>query len=152
MDDDRVLGKSVEMRNALDEDAAARRDGRDLAFAHRLVDREQRVRIVPYTLHFRSAFADEARGLVRSILVEELGELAVGGEGGLDGDDDIGGEVSDAGDCTLLLALPLPLPLLMHPFFVSTPTPMRMVAGQRMRAYLLLRQSRWRPCCLTVAD
>lgn len=35
------------------------------------------------------------------VLVEEFGELAVGGERGLDGDDVVAGEVGDACDCCL---------------------------------------------------
>jgi hypothetical protein len=54
---------------------------------------------VPCTLDLRYILTNQARGLVLSVLMEELGELAVGGEGGLDGDDDVGGQVGNARDC-----------------------------------------------------
>ena len=37
--------------------------------------------------------------------MEEARKLGIGGEGGLNGDDNVGGEVGYASDCTVLLAL-----------------------------------------------
>lgn len=42
--------------------------------------------------------ANDRVGLVGGVLGQELGELGVGGEGGLNGDDHVGGQVGDAGD------------------------------------------------------
>ena len=47
----------------------------------------------------RQALADQRVRLVGGVLSEKPRELRVGGKGGLDGDDDVGGEVCDAGDC-----------------------------------------------------
>ena len=60
--------------------------------------------------------------------MEEAGELAVGGEGGLDGDDDVGRKVGDAGDCmsrSVLRSWPshgvaLPLPAATGLVFLGT--------------------------------
>ena len=104
MDDDGVLGQAVEVRDALDQDVAAGRHARDLAFAYGLVDGEQRVGIVAHTQHLWRGLADDARGFVGGELVEELAELGVGGKGGLDGDDDVGGEVCDACDCVIVVS------------------------------------------------
>ena len=87
------------MWDALDQDTAVGRDGGDFAASDGLVDGEQRVGIVADVLDFWYVLANQARGLVVGVLAEELGELAVGGEGGLDRNDDIGREVGDAGNC-----------------------------------------------------
>ena len=44
------------------------------------------------------SLADNGAGLVGGILGQELGEFGVGGEGWLNGNDHVGGEVGDAGD------------------------------------------------------
>jgi len=60
---------------------------------------------MPYAVHLGCTFADQTRRLVLGVLVEEFRKLAIGGEGGLDGDNDIAREVGNACDCRLLSAL-----------------------------------------------
>jgi len=105
MYDYRVLCKPVKVWYALDKDVTARRDCGDLPNPDRLVYGQQRICIVAYALDLGNTLADETRGLVRRILVEEAGEFAVGGEGGLDGDDDIGGQVCYSSDCNCSSAM-----------------------------------------------
>lgn len=79
-----------------------------------------------HTLDLWDALTDQAIGFVVGVLAEECGKLAVGGEGGLDRYDYVGGEVGNAGDCrewSVLLSRLLVLS--------------QGIAGQRMRTYLL---------------
>ena len=96
----RILGEFVEVWDALDENPAVRGHAGELARSHRLEGGQQWVGIVSHTLHHGNAIArDETRRSVGRVFVEEGREFGVGAFGGLDGDDGIGGEVCDAGDC-----------------------------------------------------
>lgn len=99
MDYHGVLCEFVEMWDALDEDTASGGHGGDLAIADTAVDVQQWVCIVPHGVDLRHMSADNARGLLGLILLQVLREVRVGGERRLHGDDSVGGEVCDAGDC-----------------------------------------------------
>lgn len=98
---DGILSQPVEVGNALDQHATVGGDGGELALTHRLEGRQERVGIVADGQDVAdTVLGDEAVGLVGGVLAEEGGELGVGLFGGLDGDDGVGGEVGDAGDCS----------------------------------------------------
>jgi hypothetical protein len=78
------------MRYAFDENIAARRDCRDFAVPHRLIHGQERISIVADALDFWDSLADETGRFVVGVLVEEARELAMCGEGWLDGDDYVG--------------------------------------------------------------
>ena len=112
------------MRDALQQDVATRGNSRKLAATQWLVAGEQRVGIVADGYDLRKLRADDGIGFVLAVLGQEDGELGLGGEGGYDGDQSVGGEVGDARDYNTLLVS--------HTLFISSQQTMRpetMMAG-----------------------
>jgi hypothetical protein len=100
VNDQRVLGQLVKVGYALDEDVARGCYTGELAIAQRLESREQWVGILAKGKDLRECLANDRVRFVGGVLGEELGELGVGGERGLDGDDHVGGQVGDSGHWT----------------------------------------------------
>jgi len=98
VDDQRVLGQLVKVGYALDEDVARGGHAGELAIAQGLESREQRVGVLANGEDLWEGLANDRVRLVGGVLGEEFGELGVGGEGGLDRDDHVGGKVGDSGN------------------------------------------------------
>ena len=92
------------MRDALQQDVATRGNSRKLAATQWLVAGEQRIGIVADRYDLRKLRADDGIGFVLTVLEQEDGELGLGGKGGYDGDQSVGGEVGDTCDCCTVLA------------------------------------------------
>ena len=105
VDDQRVLGQFVEVGYALDEDVARGGHAGELAIAQGLESREQWVGILANGENLWQGLADDRVRLVGGVLGQEFGELGVGGEGGLDRNDHVGGKVGDSGNWEMKSAI-----------------------------------------------